>query len=321
MILSSSLISHDPLQEYRACRPNLKLSIGYISEEREVFLSPKTSSTYYEISSLTKLFTSIVLCQLLREDRLSLDQPIEEILPELKRKVRGITIYDLVTHTAGYPMMPFRFYLSQMFSPSNSMNSLNTKRLLKSLSMYRFGLSEKRFRYSHLGYILLRLCLENVVQEDFSTIIQKRILTPLNMKETGTVREFHEKIAPGYARGKKQPIWYSDSMLGAIGYVSTLADMMKFLHSLVEGEFVQEVRMATEIQIPNAIDIGIHGGLGWLIDERRGIAWLSGDTAGFSAFLGISLQDTKGIIILSNYGKDGLAGDVQEIGFSWISNK
>lgn len=310
----------EELRRYQNLRPKLQLGLS-VSQSSSVPLSSPTIC--FEISSLTKLFTSMLLCQLVLEKKVTLEDPIHSYLPLDLKKLHGITLRHLATHTSGISTMPLGFYFHQTFCPSQLETYLTDRvleRAWQSATLFGFGQFGKRFRYSHLGYVLLRRCLENLLEDDFTSLLQRRILEPLKMKDTKPLPELEDRIPTGYAGGKKQKVWYSRSMLGALGYGSTMEDLGRWIQACFPGGYLErEFQLAAQVQSASTTYEKTGIGLGWLLDHQRDIAWLSGDTAGSSAFLGISMREPRGIAICSNYGIDGVLGDLQEIGFGWFT--
>src|SRR5512146_219373 len=114
------------------------------------------SRTVFEIGSVTKVFTTAVLMDMVRRKEVSLDDPVARYLPaSVKVPSRGgkqITLVDLATHTSGLPRVPSNL---NVFSP-NPYANYSPEQLYEFLSGYQLTRDiGERFEYSNLGMGLL----------------------------------------------------------------------------------------------------------------------------------------------------------------------
>lgn len=173
-------------------------SYGYADMEKKV---PATKGTVYRIASVTKLFTGLMLLQLVERGRVRLTDPVEKYFPEVNRiqdRFRGsppITIVQLATMTAGL-----------VGEPKNA-ESYNTgrvadweKKLILSLPDTRYSYEPgTRHDYSNTSYAILGATLGRAAGDTYVNYVQKQILEPLGM--THTSFEPDTKIGPFLAKG------------------------------------------------------------------------------------------------------------------------
>ena len=173
-------------------------SYGYADMEKKV---PATKDTVYRIASVTKLFTGLVLLQLVERGRVRLSDPVEKYFPEVN-KIQGrfpgappITIVQLATMTAGL-----------VGEPENA-ESYNTgrvadweKKLILSLPDTRYLYEPGTYHnYSNTSYAILGATLGRVAGEPYVSYVQKQIIEPLGM--THTSFEPNSQISPFLAKG------------------------------------------------------------------------------------------------------------------------
>jgi CubicO group peptidase (beta-lactamase class C family) len=158
-------------------------AFGYANREWSI---ANDLGTKFEIGSMTKQFTALLVLQFVNEGKIRLDGSISDYLPYYRKDTgRRVIIAELLSHTSGIPD-----FLSQ---PSF---------LGGSASRAHYGVQEfatqycsgdllfapgTRFGYSNSGYFLLGAMLEQVSGSSFERLLQDRILTPLKMKDSGYV--------------------------------------------------------------------------------------------------------------------------------------
>ncbi len=145
--------------------------------------SPATELTNYRIASITKLFTSIALMQLVERKKIFLDTPVVEIIPELRaiktngHSVEGITIKTILTHTTGLPTNP-NFLLDK----KGKNQALALDEFLRGLAQQSLLFPPNRIhKYSNLAMNLGGLIVERVSGLSYEQYVQEVILTPLQL--------------------------------------------------------------------------------------------------------------------------------------------
>ena len=197
-----------------------------------------TADTTYRIGSVTKLFTSIALMQLVEAEKLSLDTPVIELVPELEAiQANGygldeITIRSILTHTTGLPTNP-NFILDKhaVFEP------LVRHAFLQKLPGQRLLFQPNRtHKYSNLGMNLGGLIVERLTNLTYEQYLQKFVLAPLEMDKSGFPGEVDESQVVGYSRmlggirvGGDFPEMSRILGLPASGLLSSASDLAKFL--------------------------------------------------------------------------------------------
>ena len=160
--------------------------------ERRVFAyGTAHPDSIYQIGSITKTFTGLLLAQMVVEGKVRLDEPVRELLPAgMVRKPAGreITLRDLATHRSGLPPMPDDFNPRRFPTLAAGYAGYHAADLYAYLA--RRGVAREAdppFVYSNLGFSLLGEALR--AQTDISNpdLIAQRITGPLGMRDTAMV--------------------------------------------------------------------------------------------------------------------------------------
>jgi CubicO group peptidase (beta-lactamase class C family) len=197
--------------------------------------TPYTRSTIVPIGSNTKDFTRTAILQLAETGRLVLDDPLSRFFPDAPDDKRGITVRQLLDHTAGFPLgagsdderVPERAWRARLF----------TRPL-------EFVPGSSR-RYSNAGYGLLAAIIERVSGNPYERYLAEHVFTPAGMRETGLAlpRFAAQRMAHAFSAGIDRgtmldkpretdgPNW---NLRGNGGFVSTLDDMRRFYRAILE---------------------------------------------------------------------------------------
>lgn len=203
----------------------LKKGYGYANFEWSI---PNNPETKFYIGSLTKQFTSMLIMQLVEEQKLDLDAKISNYLPTFNKSIAdSITIFHLLTHTSG-----LMDYTNEEFW-EDSVKLFHTRDYI--LNNYcgkglKF-VSGTQFEYSNAGYFVLGVIIERITGKDFEEVLRERILIPLGMKNTGMFNpsKIVDESATGYIKSNDlmQRASYLDlrNVFSAGGMYSTVEDL------------------------------------------------------------------------------------------------
>jgi len=297
-------------------------------------------NTVFSIGSITKVFTTTLLADMVNKGLINLDDPIEKYLPSNvtvpQYNGHKITIEDLATHTSGLPEFPDNYCLIPDTSQTNSSSIEYRIDLMNCTNNYTFnqfyqGLSNttllrepgSQFQYSSFGIGLLGhiLTLKSNMSS-FDELLKQNILDVLGMNDTSFVLSDSQKsrLAVGHFNGQELPLWDVQSPIHPAGGVySSTSDMLKFLSAnmgLIKtklNDAMQEshlIRHSTGLSLPNNLQasnnadtIGSYVGLGWIITTNFGqeVIWHNGITlGGYNAFMAFNPTMERGIVILSS---------------------
>ena len=267
--------------------------------------------TVFEIGSITKVFTSTLLADLVSREELGLDTPVQSLLgDEVRMPARNgaeITLGHLATHSSGLPRLPDNF---DPENPANPYADYTVEDLNAFLSSHELDRDiGDTVEYSNVGYGLLGHALALREGTDFETLIVERILEPLQMPDTAVelTPALRERLATGHD-GQLRPVanWDLPVLAGAGALRSTVNDLLTFLEAnlgLRESALHQAMELARMPQRSDpALDMDI--ALGWIIatEGDREFAWHNGATGGYASFISFDVEAGEGIVILSNSG-------------------
>ena len=272
----------------------------------------------FEIGSVTKVFTSILLEDLAEHGKLKLDDPIAKYLPATvhvpSRNGREITFLDLATQTSGLPRMPDNF---KPKDPNNPFADYTAEQLYDFLGHYTLtrDIGEK-YEYSNVGVGLLGHVLTLVGGADYETLVVSHIDKPLGMDNTRVklTPAMQAHLAKGHdANGKLVMNWDLLSLAGAGALRSSVNDMLKFVAANmgVTKTNLYPTLEKTQLKRKETGTADLSIAMGWHILSRFGteIVWHNGGTGGYHSFIGFNKAKRLGVVVLSNS-----ANDIDDIG-------
>lgn len=274
--------------------------------------TPNTVDTKFRLASVTKPFTAVLIMQLVAVNKLDLQTPISAYLPDYPKKYADqITIHHLLTHSSG----TVRDYESDI--PLNKYpDRQRPEQLVHEFSNLPLEFNPgERFAYSNSGYMVLGYIIETVTGKSFETVLQEKILTPLNMNNTGVEkhRPLLKKRAKGYFKGFGDYFntdYVDMSNIPAVGNMyATVEDMHLFDQALYSEALLpqQYLDMLFKKHIPDS-DYGNHYGYGWELrdkpvgstSDRVETNGHSGSIGGFCALFTRIPSSKSTIIFLNN---------------------
>ena len=266
---------------------------------------PRTvdGDTIFEIGSISKVFTSLLLADMVNRKEVTLDDPAAKYLPETvkmpERSGKSITLLDLSTHSSGLPPLPSNLKLKDPRNPYAGYSMDDLYQFLSGYTLPRDPGSE--FEYSNLGGGLLGHVLACRAGTDYESLIRSRITQPLSMPDTGITlsSSMKQRMATGHnAMLAPVPNWDLPSLAGAGALRSSANDMLTFLEAFLgykESPLAPAMKTMLEVRRPaGKIEIG----LAWFILGES--AWHNGGTGGFRSFVGCDPKARIGVVVLSN---------------------
>ena len=279
---------------------------------------PLNGETVFEIGSITKELTSLLLIDMVRRGEVALTDPVSKFLPPgvtvPERADRKITLADLSTHSSGLPRMPTNFKPADSANPYVDYSVANLYEFLSDHQLTRdIG---SRYEYSNLGVGLLGHVLSLRAGMSYEALMRARILDPLRMADTRITLtpSMKSRLAVGHAespRTSDNPYglaavsnWDIPTLAGAGALRSTAEDMLTFLAAnLGYIKTPLAAAMAEQIATHRPSDNSdFEVGYGWRIQQKFGstIVWHGGATGGYRCYIGFDPQARVGVIVLSN---------------------
>lgn len=269
-------------------------------------LAVPDSNTVFEIGSVTKVFTALLLAEVVERGEVALDDPIVQYLPDSLAVSFGdrVTLEHLATHTSGLPILPDNLAIAD---PANPYAAYTAEDLYRFLG--RHGLRREpgaAYEYSNLGIGLLGHLLARRAGESYETLLRERVLDPLGLDDTGITLKADQqaRLATGHSGGRVVPNWDFLTLAPAGALRSTGADMLRFLRAnlgLVEAPLADELAQARAIRAP-AYGDSMAVALGWHTrsSSNAEVIWHNGGTGGYRSFVGFDPEARRGVVVLTN---------------------
>ncbi len=245
-----------------------------------------TSKTVYEIGSITKTFTSLLLAKLVDEKKLQLKDPVQKLWPGdfklIDNKKQAITLLQLATHTSGLPRMPNNL---NPFS-SDPYATYDRQQLLTGISQAKLKTSGENYGYSNLAVGLLGETMSQIENTSYNDLIATKVLKPLHLNQTYMLLDQVPEtvLAQGYTGKNAVDPWQFQALAGAGSIRSSIEDLLAYGiahldHSKHELKTAMQMATTTHYQQGH-----LKVGLGWHIDTK-GYIWHNGGTSGFSSII------------------------------------
>lgn len=259
----------------------------------------------YEIGSITKTFTTSLLCKAISEDRIQLNDSIDDYL-SLPAKAHYPTIRSLVTHTSGYKAYYFEQpMITNFFKKENDFNGITNEMLISKLGEIEVDDSVHPFKYSNFGTSVLGAVLSEIYGQEYAPMMNEYLSEDLELNNS--------KISDGSGIPANYWEWSeTDAYLPAGAILSTITDMMHYTKMQI-SENPAYLSMAHEALIEvdgsptvnQKMDIFIDSmAVGWLIDSEHNIIWHNGGTSYSNSYLGFDKEKQIAVVILSNLAPD-----------------
>ncbi|MEW6320634.1 MAG: serine hydrolase domain-containing protein, partial [Acidobacteriota bacterium] len=229
---------------------------------------PVGADAVFTTGSITKQFTAAAVLRLEMEGRLSTDDPMATYLPGVPDDKRGITLHQLLTHTAGFPG-----------ASGDDLEPIGRDAFLARVLARPLAQPPGRFLYSNVGYSLLAAIVEIASGRGYEDYLADRLFRPAGMRDTGYARPrwAPERLAraigdDGQDRGtfgevampNGTPGWH---LLGNGGILSTVGDMYRWHLALTRDTVLPAEAKAKMFRPWVDEGGGSHYGYGWSIEE------------------------------------------------------
>ena len=284
--------------------------------------APLSSSSLFEIGSITKVFTATLLAEMVARGEVALTGPVSSYLPDdvavPSRDGRQITLLDLATHHSALPRLPGNMSPADMTNPYADYTVEQMYIFLSGHELRRDIGSQ--YEYSNLAVGLLGHVLARVGGGSYEDVLEERVLEPLGMAMTGITLdgEMQDRMVRGHSpQGAVVPLWDLPTLAGAGALRSDMTDMLTFLAANVGPPTSQlERAMRTTHEVRETISPEMSIGLNWHIRTagEKNIVWHNGGTAGFRTFIGFDPDLGVGAVVLTNSGQGA-----DDIGFHLIN--
>jgi CubicO group peptidase (beta-lactamase class C family) len=281
----------------------------------------------YEIGSITKTFTGLLLSQMAAQGRVRLNEPVRELLPPgtvARPQGAEITLLDLATQRSGLPPMPDNISLANIDNPYADYHAADLLAYIGKHGVANPTAASSPF--GSLGFGLLGVALANRAGTSYADLLKEEITGPLGMKDTVLTLSPEQQLRflPGHDQFHgPAKAWDADALAGAISLRSTAADLLVYLEASLHPENLKPaagsagaatlaaaLRQSLQPQTEVAPEMQI--ALGWLYQRDTGNYWHNGATAAYSSYAFFNPKGDYAAVVLLN-GSPGVNGSFVEV--------
>lgn len=313
------------LEERIAARAGAGFVVGVVEPagRRVVAAGPAGATgfdgrTIFEIGSVTKVFTALLLADMVVRGEVSLDDPAEKFLPpgaRMPERGRKITLRDLANHRSGLPRLPDNLPMSD---PEDPYADYTEALLLDFLARHQLARDVgSEYEYSNLGMGLLGYLLARRSGTDYASLLRDRVTGPLGMKDTVVALDDERKAR--FAQGhdihlRPAKPWNIGVLAGAGALRSSAEDLMTFIEAFLgdrQGSLAPAMKLMLENRWP-AMDPRFETGLGWLVAKSPAgdIVMHDGGTGGYRTSLAFDPAKSRGVVVLTNAAVEPAVNDL-----------
>ena len=276
--------------------------------ERRIFTyGDAQPDSIFEIGSISKTFTGLMLARMIEQGQVTLDEPVRELLPPglvAPHPEGEITLKDLITHHSGLPAIPPNLKANGQPNPGADYHAADLNAYLKRRGVRK--LSDTPFSYSNLGVGLLGQLLADRAGVKYADLLREEITAPLGMRDTAIMLPpaQAQRLMQAYDRHHRpMPAWDLDALAGAGAIRSTGADMLTYLEANLHPEKLPPA-WAAAIRNSHVVRANVASGMkiafAWIRDESDGAYWHDGLISGYTSSAFFSPRRDEAGIVLFN---------------------
>ena len=302
-------------------------SFGNMSTAHNI---PVNQNTFFNIGSITKTFTTLLLADMVKQGIVNLNDPVEKFLPPSVKvpqfNGKKITLEDLADHTSGLPEWPSNVWLNNTVGDINP--NYNVTQLYQALSDTKLTREPgAQVQYSSFGIGLLGHILS--LESDgisYEELVKDRILDVLGMNDTKIAlsqNETNNRFSVGHLGGKEIITPRIPTILADSGaFRSPAPDMLKYVSAnlgLIHTKLDDAMQLGHLIRhtsiIANPMNYSEYRGLGWRVLTNFGTETIThtGAINGWNAFAGFIPTKQVGVIAMCSC--DSTDADMGSFGF------
>jgi CubicO group peptidase (beta-lactamase class C family) len=279
-----------------------------------------TTDTLFQIGSISKVWTTTVVMQLVDEGKLDLDAPVRDVIGDFavadEDVAAKVTLRHLLSHTSGID--------GDHFLDCGRGDDCLEKYVAATPTLGQTHPLGATMSYCNTGFSIAGRMIELIEEKVWDQVMRERVYAPLGLTHTNTLPEEallfrtatgHLKLAPDQPQ-IVAPIWQLPRICGPMGLInSTVRDVLTFAKAHMDGgktpdgkqllsEASVKVMQEPQVAIPDPHTLGSQWGIGWILMDWNGARLYGhdGSTIGQGAFLRIAPDAGVAITLLTNGG-------------------
>lgn len=315
----------ETLQKWLEQRPG-GIAIAYVNADGVTFynagklddaagVSAITPDTQFEIGSITKVFTAVLLADAVQAGKVLLEAPVGPPFAPSR-----VTYLQLATHTAGLPLTyadKIGYDLPNPYAGETLTSLLELFASVAPTAKPGPGLFN-----SNLSFAVLGQALASAWGKSYADLLKERVLRPLELNDT--VISWREagaaRLAPGHNKAGMIVHWDLNAYAPALAMVSTSRDLAKFVQACLglrttplQAVLAETLRPRVSGYVPTR-----QIGLAWQIERRDDstLIWHNGATGGYRSFVALNPARKTGIVILANQSHS-----LESLGFNLLAGQ
>ena len=243
-----------------------------------------TSDLKFYAGSIGKIFTAIVILNLIEEDRLSLENSVEKWFPEISW-ASHVTINHLLTHTSGIASFDntkeYESYKYLYRNPEELLSYVTKKELLFE--------SGKHYAYSNTGYLMLGIIIERVTGRSYRESVEHYIINKINLHKTDVITSetINDLIVKGHHKGNVLSESENYVVPFAAGSIAaTPRDLIIFFQALMSGRLLSQGSLQIMFSDMNLMTVtqSTYYGKGMVAALETPVGNIIGHTGGIKGF-------------------------------------
>ena len=265
--------------------------------------------TVFEIGSITKVFTALLLMDMVVRGEVALADPVAKYLPPQGRPQafdgKPISLLDLVTYTSGLPRMPSNFHPRDKANPYADYTVQQLYTFLHDYTPRYYPGSH--YEYANLGFGLLGHVLSLRAGRSYEDLVVTRICDPLGLNDTRITLTpaMLGRLAEGHnASLRPVPNWDILALAGAGALRSTANDMLRFLDACRgrrKSSLGPAITRMLDVRRQTSVT-GVYAAAGWFVTTMHNdeLVVKAGGTGGYATFIGYSTRTGIEAVLLAN---------------------
>ncbi len=251
-------------------------------------------TTTFEIGSVSKPLTGLVLADAVARGEMSLDDPLGRFLDLGSSAAASIPVWQAATHTSGLPRGPRPRGSGGWSSAYTGVDVRQLEADARSVT-----LGEQVFGYSNLGGALVGQAVAKAAGLSYPDLMRTRLFEPLAMSQSAA-QTTRPLVGGGYnAVGVRQPPWLLDAYAPMGGIVSTPEDLTRLVQALIDGSApgvsALDPRVSSGVERQEGLLWDVHP-----YGDGRVMASHPGGTPGYAAYLAVDRVSRTGVVVLSD---------------------